>query len=45
MRNAAARTWWIAHTAIKAAGASGGAFDARAALDLYADNAPSVSAN
>lgn len=39
MRNTAARTWWIAHTALKAANASGGAFDARAALDLYADNA------
>ena len=39
MRNTAARTWWIAHTALKAANASGGAFDARAAIDLYADNA------
>ena len=39
MRNTAARTWWIAHTALKAANASGGAFDARASLDLYADNA------
>lgn len=39
MRNTAARTWWIARTALKAANASGGAFDAREALDLYADNA------
>ena len=34
--NTAARTWWIAHTAIKAAGASGGAFTEQAALDHFA---------
>ena len=34
--NTAARTWWIAHTAIKAADASGGAFTAQAALDHFA---------
>ena len=39
MRNTAARTWWIAHTALKAAGGSGGAFDAKQALEHYANNA------
>ena len=34
--NTAARTWWIAHTAVKAADASGGAFTAREALDHFA---------
>ena len=34
--NTAARTWWIAHTAIKAADASAGAFTAQAALDHFA---------
>ena len=33
------RTWWIAHVATKAAGASGGAFTAEAALDLFANRA------
>lgn len=31
------RTWWIAHIATKAAGASGGAFTAKDALDLFAN--------
>lgn len=31
------RTWWIAHVATKAADASGGAFTAKAALELFAD--------
>ena len=35
--NTAARTWWIAHTAIKAADASAGAFTAQAALDHFAE--------
>ena len=34
--NTAARTWWIAHTSIKAAEASAGAFTAQAALDHFA---------
>ena len=34
--NAASRTWWIAHTALKAAEASAGAFTAQAALDHFA---------
>ena len=34
--NAASRTWWIAHTAVKAAEASGGAFTAQAALNHFA---------
>ena len=34
--NAASRTWWIAHTALKAAEASAGAFTARAALNHFA---------
>ena len=34
--NTAARTWWIAHTAIKASDASAGAFTAQAALDHFA---------
>ena len=36
MRNTAARTWWIAQVARKAASGSGGAFDERQALELYA---------
>ena len=35
--NTAARTWWIAHTAIKAADSSAGAFTAQEALDHFAD--------
>ena len=35
--NTASRTWWIAHTAIKAANASGGTFTAREALDDFAN--------
>lgn len=31
------RTWWIAHVAIKAADASGGAFTAKDALELFAN--------
>ena len=31
----AGRTWWIAHTAAKAADASGGAFTAQQALDVF----------
>jgi len=34
--NTAARTWWIAHTAIKAANSSAGAFTAQEALDHFA---------
>ena len=34
--NTAARTWWIAHTSIKAANASAGAFTAQEALDHFA---------
>ena len=34
--NTAARTWWIAHTAIKSADSSGGAFTAQEALDHFA---------
>ena len=34
--NTAARTWWIAHTAIKAAESSAGAFTAQEALDHFA---------
>ena len=34
--NSASRTWWIAQTALKAAGASAGAFTAQAALDHFA---------
>ena len=37
MYNTAARTWWIAHTAIKAANASGGAFTAQEALDDFSN--------
>ena len=37
--NTAARTWWIAHTAIKAANASGGAFSAEEALDHFCNHA------
>ena len=37
--NTAARTWWIAHTAVKAARGSGGAFTAQEALDLFASAA------
>ena len=35
--NTAARTWWIAHTAIKASEAAAGAFTAQAALDHFAN--------
>ena len=34
--NTAARTWWIAHTSLKAAGASGGAFTAEDAIEHFA---------
>ena len=34
--NTGSRTWWIAHTAVKAAQASGGAFTATAALEHFA---------
>ena len=37
--NTASRTWWIAHTAIKAAQGSAGAFTAEQALRLFADTA------
>ena len=37
--NTAARTWWIAHTAVKASRGSGGAFTAQEALDLFASAA------
>lgn len=37
--NTASRTWWIAHTAIKAARGSGGAFTAKEALKLFANTA------
>lgn len=37
--NAASRNWWIAHTAIKAASGSGGAFTAQQALDHFANHA------
>ena len=37
--NTASRTWWIAHTAIKAAQGSAGAFTAEDALDLFANTA------
>ena len=37
--NTASRTWWIAHTAIKAAQGSAGAFTAEAALELFANMA------
>ena len=36
--NTAARTWWIAHTSIKAAEASGGAFTAEEAIEHFANN-------
>ena len=39
MRNTAARTWWIAHVARKAASGSGGAFSERQALEHYANHA------
>ncbi len=35
--NTAGRTWWIAHTAIKAAGASGGAFSEKDAIEHLAE--------
>ena len=35
--NTASRTWWIAHTAVKAADASGGAFTAQEALDDFSE--------
>lgn len=34
--NTASRTWWVAHTATKAAAASAGAFTAQEALDIFA---------
>lgn len=37
--NTASRTWWIAHTAIKAAQASAGAFTAEEALAVFAETA------
>ena len=37
--NTASRTWWMAHTATKAASASGGAFTAGEALDHFANHA------
>lgn len=37
--NAPGRSWWIAHTALKAANASGGACTAADALNHYAQNA------
>ena len=37
--NTASRTWWIAHTAIKAARGSAGAFTAEEALKLFSDTA------
>ena len=36
--NTAARTWWIAHTAIMAAKASAGAFTVEQAMDHFANN-------
>ena len=37
--NTASRTWWIAHTALKAAQGSGGAFTAEQALEAFANTA------
>ena len=37
--NTASRTWWIAHTAIKAARGSAGAFTSEEALKVFADTA------
>ena len=37
--NTSARTWWIAHTAVKASKGSGGAFTSQEALDLFASAA------
>ena len=37
--NTASRTWWIAHTAIKAARGSAGAFTAEEALKVFAETA------
>ena len=37
--NTASRTWWLAHTAIKAAEGSGGAFNAEDAVQAFADTA------
>lgn len=36
--NTAARTWWVAHTAIKASQASGGAFTEKEAIEHFAAN-------
>ena len=36
--NTASRTWWVAHTAIKAAQASGGAFTAENAIEHFANS-------
>ena len=38
-QNTASRTWWIAHTALKAAQGSGGAFTAEQALEAFANTA------
>ena len=37
--NTASRTWWMAHTAVKAAQGSGGAFTAEEALGIFAHTA------
>ena len=37
--NTASRTWWIAHTALKASQGSGGAFTAEQALEAFANTA------
>ena len=37
--NTASRTWWLAHTAVKAAEGSGGAFNAEDAVQVFADTA------
>ena len=36
--NTASRTWWIAHTSIKAAKVSGGAFTEESAMDHFANH-------
>ena len=41
--NSASRTWWIAHTALKAARGSGGAFSPEEALKLFANTAVFLS--
>ena len=37
--NTAARSWWLAHTAVKSADGSGGAFSAEDAVKLFAETA------